>query len=1041
MRPTGSKHGRGAIRRWGSLFLAVVLFSAFVGPLPALAVWPPATGVEVEPNDSYDIATPMPVDATIMEANYATGTDWDYYSVSLVSGTTYVFETGPALDALSTNVDTYLHLYDTDGVSQITSDDDGGVQNFSRITYTAGTTGTYYIASRPYSEYWGGYDYGIRAYPQGTLAEGSATITGTVTDGTDPLEGVTVTDYGVDPWFYALDSGYSTMLESTTTAADGTYTLASGAGAHVVEFQLDGYYTQYYDGQTTWESATPVELVDDQTATGIDATMMLIPPMATNVAETVRASVDGEGSQGMDESESYRGSRTPALSADGNFVVFYSGNSFVSGDDNYERDWYLKNLETGEISLVSADSEGVVSGYTEENSSLSDGDGTAGISGDGRYVVFDSNSNTLVEGDTNYATDVFLRDTVEGTTVRVSENADGSDGTDGSESTRGSRNPAISRDGRYVVFFTGNAFVPEDTNGSQDWYRKDLETGEFELVSIATDGTQSDDTGGDEQGPGAGRAAISADGRYVAFDSWASNLAENDTNGYRDVFLRDCTDGTTVLVSAPAGTEDNGDWNYGSRTPAISADGRYVVFITGNDFVEADQNDNTTDWYRKDMTDGSLELVSVNPVGLAGEDGMWDNEGRASISDDGQMVAFSSEANDLVGGDDNDEADIFLRDIAAGETSIVSVSSDAVLSNGWQEVCSMSADGTTIAYDSWSDNLVADDTNDCADVFVGYLGERPPSEVTETPLEGVDRYATSIQVSQDAFPDGADAVVIATGENWPDALGGSALAGVLGGPVLLSKKSALPLDVADEVERLGASEAYVLGDYRALSNGVYNTLVDMLGSGNVHRIGGVNRYRTAELVAAEVVDMQSDGYDGTAFVATGGNFADALAAAPLAAANGWPVYLSGMPSISDETVAAMQDAGVTDAILLGGEAAMPEGTSIIILGAGMSAVRIDGADRYETAAKVAEFGVTDAGLSWDGVALATGEKFPDALSGGVAQGLSGSVLLLTRSTSLSPAAEDALTANAGSISEVRFLGGLPALSQAVRDAVMAIFTP
>ena len=94
----------------------------------------------------------------------------------------------------------------------------------------------------------------------------------------------------------------------------------------------------------------------------------------------------------------------------------------------------------------------------------------------------------------------------------------------------------------------------------------------------------------------ADRAAISADGRYIAFDSWATDLVDNDTNGYRDVFLRDMTTGTTVPVSFEA-DQDNGEWNYGSRTPAISADGRYVVFLSGNDYVEEDQNDHDTDWY------------------------------------------------------------------------------------------------------------------------------------------------------------------------------------------------------------------------------------------------------------------------------------------------------------------------------------------------------------------------------------------------------------------------------------------------------------
>lgn len=312
-------------------------------------------------------------------------------------------------------------------------------------------------------------------------------------------------------------------------------------------------------------------------------------------------------------------------------------------------------------------------------------------------------------------------------------------------------------------------------------------------------------------------------------------------------------------------------------------------------------------------------------------------------------------------------------------------------------------------------------------------------ETVSEALEGTDRYSTAIEVSQEAFAEGADAVVIATGEKFPDALGGSALAGVLNAPVLLTEHGMLLAEVAAEIERLGASEVYILGGESALTTDVSDGLADMLGEENVYRIGGADRYETAELVAAEVIGMFGDEYDGTAFVATGENYADALAASPLAAFNVWPVYLAPQPVITADTIAAMQDAGVTDVILLGGDAAMPEGTAVTILEAGFVAERIDGADRYETAAKVARYGVTEAGMSWDGVTLATGETYADALAGGAAQGSRGSVMLLTTTDALPTATADALADNAGAISTVSFLGGLSAISQAVRDEVMALF--
>jgi putative cell wall-binding protein len=211
----------------------------------------------------------------------------------------------------------------------------------------------------------------------------------------------------------------------------------------------------------------------------------------------------------------------------------------------------------------------------------------------------------------------------------------------------------------------------------------------------------------------------------------------------------------------------------------------------------------------------------------------------------------------------------------------------------------------------------------------------------------------------------------------------------------------------------------------------------MLGEQNVTRIGGTDRYETANLVAAEVVRLQGDAFDGRAFVATGAEFADALAASPIAAAMGWPVYLAQHPVISDATIAAMQAAGVGDVVLLGGDAAMPEGTEVGILEVGMRVRRVDGADRYETAAKVAAYGVEEAGMSWDGAGIARGDVFADALVGGPALGRHGAVMVLVTGDSVPSATGAALEAQAGHIEMVRFFGGLAAIPQSVRNDVLA----
>ncbi len=332
-------------------------------------------------------------------------------------------------------------------------------------------------------------------------------------------------------------------------------------------------------------------------------------------------------------------------------------------------------------------------------------------------------------------------------------------------------------------------------------------------------------------------------------------------------------------------------------------------------------------------------------------------------------------------------------------------------------------------------------------VFDGIAWSDPVVKTIEVgpmaPVAGADRYQTALEVSRETFPLGANTVVVATGEDWPDALGGSALAGALYGPILLSPHDALPEDVLAEVERLHVDSAYVLGGEKALSDEVLTALTDALGEEGVVRLGGADRYETAEIIAAEVASYmnEEEAFAGTAFIATGGNFADALAAAPLAAGNYYPIYLSGPDGISDSTAQAMLDAGITDAILLGGEAAVSPDTAVTVLGIGIDVYRIDGADRYETAAKIASYGVEELGMYWDGVAVATGERFADALSGGAAQGISWSVMLLSDPDDLSLPARDTLEANAADIRGIRFLGGTKALSQNVRDQAMEAIAP
>lgn len=309
-------------------------------------------------------------------------------------------------------------------------------------------------------------------------------------------------------------------------------------------------------------------------------------------------------------------------------------------------------------------------------------------------------------------------------------------------------------------------------------------------------------------------------------------------------------------------------------------------------------------------------------------------------------------------------------------------------------------------------------------------------------VDGPDRFATAVASSQLGFSS-ADTVLIATGRNWPDALGASSLAGALDAPILLVEKSLIPSAVTAEIGRLGATKAIIIGGTGAVDDDVKNRLLSTGAIDGVRRIAGADRYDTARKVAAETIAQVGPAYDGTIFVATGQNFADALAASPAAAANGWPTLL--VPSNSDVPAATLGFAALYGdrVVILGGTGAVSYGAWMDLWEVfGTSGVtRIGGTDRFDTAVKVADWSVANAGLSYASPALATGRSPYDALAGGVVQGTGGSVLLLTESATLPAQTASAITRNLPMISQVRFLGGLGAVSQTVRNTVGALLTP
>jgi Tol biopolymer transport system component len=324
------------------------------------------------------------------------------------------------------------------------------------------------------------------------------------------------------------------------------------AGSDSPSISADGRYVAFASGATN--------LVPGDTDGVIDVFVR-----DRQLGITTRVSVSSAGGQGNGTSEG------PSISADGRFVAFASSAAnLVPGHIAVGMtDAFVHDLLTGTTERVSVDSSG------SANNSAS---GSPSISSDGRYVAFVSSATNLVPGDTNGNWDVFVRDRLAGTTERVSVATGGAQG-DGDSGAY--HPPSISQDGRFVAFQSlANNLVPGDTFPGQDLFVRDRQNGTTEIVDVDSAGVQGNS--------GAFGCSISSDGRWVAFDSNATNLVPGDTNGVPDVFLRDRLNGTTVRVSIDsAGNQANNE----SGESSISADGRFVAFASlSTDLVAGDTN-------------------------------------------------------------------------------------------------------------------------------------------------------------------------------------------------------------------------------------------------------------------------------------------------------------------------------------------------------------------------------------------------------------------------------------------------------------------
>lgn len=263
-------------------------------------------------------------------------------------------------------------------------------------------------------------------------------------------------------------------------------------------------------------------------------------------------------------------------------------------------------------------------------------------------------------------------------------------------------------------------------------------------------------------------------------------------------------------------------------------------------------------------------------------------------------------------------------------------------------------------------------------------------------LQGEDRYATAARIAEATWPNGATTVYVASGENFPDALSGGALAGSVGAPILLTKASSIPGATQDAITSLSPDRIVILGGSRAISSEVQRELGGFGAS--VSRIQGADRYEVAALAAS--------GYSSadTVYIASGESFPDALSAAPRAGLTKMPLMLTKQASLSSATAAQLERLSPRRIVLLGGTEAISSTVESQLKQYSSNIVRINGANRYEVSARIGRLYDEPSPVVW----LARGDQFADALAAAPAAALNGAPVVITRPDSLSSVSDSVI---------------------------------
>lgn len=464
----------------------------------------------------------------------------------------------------------------------------------------------------------------------------------------------------------------------------------------------------------------------------------------TSPGKTVRVSVAPDGSDGRGLLDSTY--KNTSISASGRFVAFSSGaTNLVAGDTNGLHDLFVRDLQKGTTERISL-------GLGAAEAHGHDGSYQPAISADGRYVAFTSWALNLVPGDTNLVSDVFVYDRARDVTERISMTSRGIESEGFCESVTeeekkkgrglltGSFNSSITPDGRYVGFLSCSvnlAGVGEDTNLVADIFVHDRLKDRTTRESISSD-EQEAPTGAD------GCPSLSADGRYVAFDSLSPGLVPEDQDSWQDTFVRDRKKGTTERVSVtPDGSRsivplggnsyDHFDCLASIFKPVISPTGRYVVFSSGEMNLVPNDTNTFSDAFLIDRKTGRVDRISVSSAGQETNHASYP----VAMTPDTRHIVFLTLASNLHPGDrwsysapeisSRSGFDVFVHDRFTGTTELISIATDGTTQDEtgglYTEAfgAAISANGRFVSFNTDSEDMVEDDRNEQdggTDVFV-----------------------------------------------------------------------------------------------------------------------------------------------------------------------------------------------------------------------------------------------------------------------------------------------------------------------------------